>query len=659
MGGMTKTKKAIVLDFETESTADLKNVGGYAYSVHPSTDVMCLSWRDVNQEPGLEELWIPDSDNPESLFEEIENGAELWAFNAAFEKHIWQNVMVKKYGWPEVRADQWHCLAALSAYYGYSQNLDRCAAGLSITGKDAEGHKIMLALCNPKKRSKKTLADYDNQLSKLYDYCRQDVDVEANIYHILPGLPQEERKIWLLDQEINDRGIPFDVDLIDSAVKCTDMIIDNAKKLLPRLTDGMIETPGQIKKIIKFCKGRGVELPNLQAPTVDKVLKDKNKSKKYPDDVLRVLEIRQQASGAAVKKFNKAKVSVVDGRFRGGFVYYGAHTGRWTGKGVQPTNMPRMHFKNAEEVEEAIKAIASRDLSYIAKLDPKNPINVLTKSVRPSVTAPDGKKFICGDFAGIELRVLTWLVGDQPSIDRMIEYGSSQLYLDMAEAIFSRPITKGDTYEYTAGKSARLGLGYQMGPNRYVDYADTYDIELSLKVAKKVVRLYRQSNPLVKKSWYAVKKAAMSTLTDGMTRFYNKDIAFKYSANYKALIIRLTSGRELWYPGAFIDEDGEYDTIRYYGDVEGKWVKKKLYGGLIIENIVQALSRDLLCYSMHMLSSDGYDIVSHCYDEIVLEVDESDDGAAEAMTKAMTTTPAWAKGLPLAVDMWEGKRYRK
>ena len=647
--------RAIVIDFETESLTDLKKLGAYAYSVDPSTDAMCLAWQDADDwHPSL---WTPDEhDCPTELVDAIAGGAIVWAFNAFFEKSIWRNVMVPRYGWPDVPDNQWACLAARAAYYGYSQNLDRCAAGVSLdVSKDTVGHRVMMQLCNPKKRSKKTIADYAVNLEILYEYCKKDVQVEMDLYQQLPELPDTERKNWLLDQEINQLGIPFDVELVKAAVDCAAQINKNARNLLPRITDGAVSTPNQVAKILEFCKSRGVYLANLQADTVDQLVDRKT----LPDDVRQVLKIRKQAGTAAIKKFARAQQQLVDGRIRGGFVYYGAHTGRWTGKGVQPTNMPRMHFKGEEETEEAIRAIKSRDLGEVARLDKANPTDVLTKSVRPSITAEMGKTLVCGDFAGIELRVLTWLVGDQDSLDRIVEHGSGQLYLDMAEAIFDRKVSKSDTYEYTAGKSARLGLGYQMGAGRYVDMAAGYGIKIPPELAEKVVRVYRNKNPLVTDAWNAVKKCVTNTLTDGFPTKW-RNILFRYNPEYKALVITLPSKRELWYPGAHLDEDEKgYETIFYYGDKMGKWLKQKLYGGLLIENIVQAIARDLLCYSMRSLGKD-YDVVSHCYDEIVIEVlKKLAEQCVKDMTKAMTTPPQWAAGLPLGVDLWTGKRYRK
>jgi len=655
---------AFILDFESEATVDIKQCGAYAYSVHPDTDVMCLSWRLATGAPGTERLWHPgwtreSNEIPYELQIAVSATAiEFHAFNAFFESCFWANVMVKRYGWPEIAPKRWHCLAARSAYRGYSQNLARCAEGLRLPeDKDNEGHKIMMAMCRVGKRSKKVLADWDANQKKLRSYCKKDVEVEALIYHTVPPLPEKEEKIWRLDQQINREGLPFDEELVDSAQVAIDKIQKDARHQLPILTGGAVETPGQIAKIQKWANQYLPKpLDNLQAPTVEDLLA----SWSCPDNVREVLEIRQRAGTAAVKKFSRAKQQLVNGRARGLFVYYGAHTGRWTGKGTQPTNMPRLKYKTQEETEEAIRAIKSCDFAQIVALDPENPTNVLTKSVRPSVEAAPGKVFVASDFCGVELRGLTWLVDDKVALDTIRRKGSSQLYLDMAAQIYKRPISKeGDPFEYTCGKASKLGCGYQMGPDRFVEMAkDTYGVTVSLDLARTSVDVYRKSNPLTVQAWGTVKGMIVDVVKDGFPRQYRDVLKFRFVKG--SLIMKLPSGRELFYPRARIEETKFGEGVCYLGEKDGRLVKKRLYGGLTIENATQALSRCLLVDSMLELARRGFQTVSHCYDEIVSEVDEDRaDECLAAHNEILTKSPDWCKDLPLAIESWIGRRYRK
>lgn len=307
--------------------------------------------------------------------------------------------------------------------------------------------------------------------------------------------------------------------------------------------------------------------------------------------------------------------------------------------------------------------------------------NTLTKCVRASITAPDGKAFVAADWAGIELRVLTWYARDKDGLARIVEYGSSQLYLDMSAAVFGREVRKSETFEYTVGKAGRLGCGYGMGPyakrkngdgqrvadlddegrphGGFVEYARNYGIEITsqtLALADRVVKIYREENPKVTKLWDDCHKAAVSVVETGYPEAVN---GVKFSLRNDALVLRLPSGRELFYPRVGIEGRKGRKSLTYWGDKNKKWQILHLYGGLIVENIVQAMSRDILTPAM-LSVSEAYDIVSHCYDEIVCEVplDIADD-CAIFMDRVMCRRLSWARGLPLQTEIWKGKRYRK
>jgi DNA polymerase len=571
------------------------------------------------------------------------------------------------------------------------------------TVKDVEGSTFMKALMKPIKRSKKAIQFYDYYLWRTGEYCKVDVAAEADIVVDLDPLPKSERELWLLDQRINLKGLPLDRELVFAATDVNEIIQQRAQERLSEITNGAVRTPGQIAVIADWIEGQTGERPrDMTATTVQVMLDDM----RIDPHVAEVLRIRQDAGTSAIKKFKKMKSAILHdptSRFRGGYVFYGAHTGRWTGKVVQPTNLPRMHYNSDEEVDTAIKAIKSRSFDRMETIDKvslenaeaakkgkgldwtdvddwrPSATNCLTKCVRSAIAAPEGKVFVAADFSGIELRLLTWFVRDEKRLSRIVEKGSSQLYIDMAEKVFGRQVSKEDTFRYTVGKAGRLGCGYQMGSYRktqsgepmlneygepyggFIDYAKGYGVTVSIELADRVVNAYRHDNKLVKNAWRSLQWRVNSVVEEGMSLTFNGVRIGKEGDN---LYITLPSGRKLWYVDAGISSKKghggkSYSSVYYYGDKQKKWTKLYLYGGLELENIIQAMSRDLLCPAMVAINKE-YDIVSHTYDEIVCEVDEDEaDECADYMRLHMCKRHHWCRDLPLDVDMWTGKNYKK
>ena len=726
-------RRDMVIDVETESLEDIR-LGAYSYCIHPSTDVLCVSWRPLDDPPGTERVWFPglrlnpsfllwkfvnevlgresgpnppvflpgDTSMPVELRESLARGDRWWAHNAFFERCWYDQVMIPRYGWHRVPDDTWWCSAALAAYYGYSQNLERAGIGVGTRmTKDTIGRSLMMRMSPINKRTRAVLAEWPQNLYRLGEYCKTDVSSEAELIRSLPPMPAAERATWLLDQRLNLRGLPLDRELVVAGAASSALIQRDARRRLPALTGGAVTTPGQVGRIREYVEQRtGRRLPDLQAVTVAQLLLDDE----IPNDVREVLRIRQDAGTAAIKKFAKESAAIShdpSARFRGGFVYYGAHTGRWTGRVVQPTNMPRAHFSGEDETEAGITAIKSGDLDQMidadrASLDAAraraadagrdfatwrpSATETLTKCVRASITAPEGRTFVAADWAGIELRVLTWFARDSAGLRRIVEHGSSQLYLDMAEAVFGQQVTKADTFRYTVGKAGRLGCGYGMGPyardrvagrwvariddhgrpyGGFVEYARAYGIEIThatLRLAERVVSVYRDTNQEVAQLWYRCHNAVVSVAESGYPEEIN---GVKFSRCRGALVLGLPSGRELFYPRIRVEERKGRKSLSYMGDKNKKWQRLHLYGGLIVENIVQAMSRDILVPAMHRVS-ERYDIVSHCYDEIVSEVMIGQEPECAAyMDAAMCDPLHWCPDLPLETEIWTGKRYRK
>ena len=358
----------LTIDFETRSRADLKKVGAWAYAQHPSTEIMCMAMRTESPlVKGLVNevstgLWAPDKFGSkiteplpwlaEKGFKiDIEHADTIEAHNAGFERAIWEEICVKRLGWPTIPPGKWRCSAAKAAAHSLPRSLEGAgeALGLAIQ-KDKEGHRIMLKLCKPRTPTKKnpnTWNEDPEDLLKLFRYCLRDVEAEHALSEALRALSLKEQAVWHLDQEINARGVYVDVDAAKAAIS---IVTKHSKAMLNEmdgLTHDMVKSVTQVAKTLDWLKTRGVDLPNLQKETVKDYLKDHPYMHRDPR---RVLEIRQSLSKSSTSKYT-ALINVAgdDQRARGLFMYCAAGTGRWGGKHIQPQNLPRPEFADTDK----------------------------------------------------------------------------------------------------------------------------------------------------------------------------------------------------------------------------------------------------------------------------------------------------------------------
>jgi DNA polymerase len=693
----------------------LKKHGISRYARDPSTYVLCLSY---GTNPKEIDTWFPPVGGsvtnrtyppmPALVRFALDNGWEFHAHNASFEQHIWWYIMHHQLGWDAVPSHRWRCTAAKAAYANMPRALEHVGiwVGLNDDGKDKEGHKLMKAMTVPSKATKNkpsTFIDDSDSHEKLRRYNRQDVKVEINVDERLPFWPEQEQRIWLLDQKINQRGIPVDVDLCRGAMTLFKRAMANANQEIAMLTGDVVTKPTQAKRIVDWANRRGVNIGNLREATVKEALKEKG----VPKDVKRVLEIRQEAGSAAVKKY-QATIDCADddGRARDLLLYYGAGPGRWAGKKLQPHNFKRgvsapedlcqaitlgdyeffqamaKALVDADEARTQAKRVAKDKpdlknfyVGHSVKKDAEgNPvpqtdvIPLLKATVKSIIKAPKGRKLIISDFSGIEARVLQWLAGNERAC-RMFREGAD-IYVDMACKIYGcepsdiiDPAT-GDIYPHMKdrrqiGKVAILGLGYGMGAAKFVATVwAQVGIKIDLPFAQKVVDAFRENNPEVTTLWHRLEKACVRTLRTGEhLRFYGGKLETKMQGKW--LCVRLPSGRWLHYYGArLVKEDGKYGEqyrIRY---LQKKGLDET-YGGKLVENVVQAISRDLLCDAMFRLDGAGHDIVMHVHDEIVVEADANDSNAEAFVHEAMRTVADWAAGCPVGAETHSSVRYSK
>lgn len=661
--------RQLILDFETASGVDLKEVGAWRYSEDVTTEVISLSWA---VDGGEIRTWYPTSDVPAIWITAFATNPEVLfiAHNCSFEKAIWRNIMVAQYGWPDVPDDQWHDTQAACAMKAIPLKLEKAAVALRLPiKKDTEGSKLTIAAS---KTNKKGYYDRSKEkLERIYEYNRQDVSAQSELHARLGPLPENERKVWLLDQIINQRGIPLDLEFVDKAQE----IVDKASvPLLKEFIDITGLNPTQNIKVKDWVNAQGIKLESLNKEIVSHLLGQESEDDdenatisdiKLPDNVRRALEIRSLVGSASVKKLSRMRKCVsLDGRARGLLQYHGASPGRWSGRLLQPQNFPRGTITDGAGTkltgDITIPAILSGSPEYV-ETTIGNPIETVISSLRHAIRTDKNHTLLSGDFTQIEARFVLAIAGQYDKLDIMGKGGS--VYCDMGQTIYKRPIDKKiDTEEYQIAKNSVLGLGFQMGWKKFkARYAKNHTDEF----CQQVVNTYRQNwAARVPKVWQGLEEAALQTVH---THKVHSAYGVEYRLEYGWLTTRLPSGRKLWYFNPHITRKAmPWDEL----DVRLAWTYQQMktgqfktvdaFGGLLTENVVQGLARDLMVNSMFNLEANGFPIILTVHDEIVCEC-ENELADEIAFKQIMEQRPQWAKDLliPVAVETWKGDYYKK
>jgi len=681
------------IDFETYSELDVRKVGAWRYSEHPSTDVLCLAYR-IPGEPMR--LWTPyfePMDNldkiPTPLLDYIEAGGIIEAHNNEFERAIWENVLVRKYNFPNLPFEQCRCSAAKAAALALPRGLDGLGQALGLeTVKDMTGNRLMKKISKPRKplkaEKKKLLEDPDvRELSptkfihdpsgeeivfrhekpeeyiRVFEYCETDTLVEEKASEIMPDLSPDELQVWRLDQKINKRGIYCDLKLVNTSLEFIEQYSKELTENLIDLTNGEVQTPGQRDKILAFLESNGLQMPGLTAADVEKSIKDPT----TPEICREVLEIRQALSKSSTKKFKKFLEMVCeDGRIRGTLLYHGASTGRWAGKGIQVQNLPRGTIK---DVGSCIEMILEGDYIFFRACYP-DVLGAISSCIRGALTAAPGRKLICADFSSIESRGLFWLADEEVGLE--IYRGDGKIYEEMAAEIYNKSPDEilGGTMERNLGKQAVLGCGYGMGAAKFQITCEGYGMDVDKPMAQKAVTAYRSKFPRVPAFWRECEDAAIgATLYPGKIYKTGK-VAWRVVGDF--LYAKLPSGRKIAYHKPKLERKktpwGEMKLVLTYTGVDSqtkRYCRQHTYGGKIVENITQAVARDFMAEAMLRIEDAGYSLIMSVHDELVAEVDE-DFGSLEDFERLMEELPEWAKGsspCPIAVEGWEGKRFKK
>lgn len=636
-------------DIETRSVVSLETAGASRYASDPTTEILCVGYAIDDNDP---KIWLLGDPIPP----EIETATHVVAHNFQFERAILTHKL-EPLGWPRIPLERQRCSMTLCLVNALPGALDNAATALGIPlQKDREGYKLMRKMSRPLPRRKGDPPDFirwhDNakDRKRLQEYCKRDVELERLVYRALPPLSPSEQALFVLDAVINQRGFHVDVELARAARAIAHAERIAINKEITEITEGEITTVDQVARILAFIRRHGHPISSLSKRSVSGILAHE------PGDAERLLELRRAGARASVRKLDALLASVdADNRLRGTLRFHAASTGRWSGRGYQPQNLKKVETR---DIDAAVDAILAGDMDRIQELGA--PLTIAGDVSRSIICAAPGHVLIGGDFSAIESRVLAWLAGETWKLEIYRKYDetgdpSLEPYCATATRILKRTVTPEDEAGRQIGKTADLALGYggSLGAwRRFNPNDDRPDGEILQNIAD-----WRRTHPAIAKFWKDMRRAALQAVHTGQ-RIKLDRISFEMETG--ALRMVLPSSRAISYPQASLGP-GKFEGTRevYFKDnAKGAWTETGSWYGLLVENAVQAIARDLLAAAIVRLEAAGYPVVLHVHDEVVCEVPEG-FGSAEDFLRLLTVLPDWAEGLPVAARAWTGPRYTK
>ena len=646
-------RRRLMVDLETFSSADLAKGGLHKYVESPDFEILLLAyaWDDGP----VEVVRLSDVDTYHEMQGIVagllDPDTVKVAHNSAFER-----ACLTKHLGRELPAEEWEDTMILAAMNGLPMSLDAAGAALQLKDqKIKEGTSLISYFCKPCKptltnggRTRNLPEHAPDKWDRFVEYCRRDVEVEQAIYYRLHRfpVPDWERKVWALDARINERGVLIDTELAQAAIDIGEEFREEHMAEMQRLTG--LENPNSVAQLKDWLEAVGVSCDSLSKATLAELLHNAT-----DPTTRRVLELRQMLGKTASKKYEAMTAAACkDNRVRGILQYYGAgRTGRWAGRLVQPQNMAQNHLDAIGQVRELVR---QRDLETL-ELCYDNVPDVLGQLTRTAIVAPPGHTLLVSDYAAIEARVIAYLAGEQWRMDVFAQGGD--IYCSSASQMFRVPVVKHGVNGHLRqkGKIAELACGYGGGVSALKAFgADK--MGLTEEEMQDIVTQWRQASPTIPKFWRDTEKAAKNALRNP-GRAFTVPCGVKYLKDADALRCRLPSGRILSYWGAYLDEID--DSIRFMGQNQTtrKWERTETWGGKLVENIVQAVSRDCLAVALLRLDEAGYKVAFHVHDEIIAE---APDGTRwEDMAAIMGEPIDWAPGLLLRGDGYATKFYMK
>lgn len=685
----------VFADTETYSDLPLKvGVHRYAEKGEINMSQWAIDDGDVRVEDGLH----PD------FLEALAEADRVVFHNAAFDR-----TMLRVAHGVDLPVEKTWCTMAQARSVGLPGGLGRLCEMLKIESdeaKDKAGKALMMLFCKPRPKNsavaRYTKDTHPEEWGRYRAYGGRDILAMRRVYHALPVWNYAnpfERSLWELDARINERGFAVDLDLARGAI---DAVAAEKKKLADRvayLTDGEVEAATQRDALLKhLLEAYGVSLPDMTASTLERRIEDPD----LPDAVRELLSIRLLASGTANAKYQRLVDAVSsDGRLRGTLEWCGAaRTGRWSGRLFQPQNLPRPWLKQAE-IDLGIRAISQG----VADLVLDNTIDVATNAIRGVIVAAEDRKLVVSDLSNIEGRVLAWLAGEEWKLQAFRDFDAGighELYKITAGNVLGKPpedITKDE--RQTAGKVPELACGYQGAVGAFASMAALYNMVLPEDDVLRVVKSWRKSNPQIVSFWYELGDAALRAVRSAGTTIYCRKLKLRRDGSW--LRIMLPSGRALCYampkitpghkcgycngtgkepqiaPGTFNDVlpveptdprcpdcfgKGKIPEVLSYKGIDPytrRWSDIRTYGGKLVENVTQAVARDVMADAMLRVEEGNYpfEIMLTVHDELITEAPDDDEIDDKLLSEILSVPPNWAQDLPLAAGGFQAKRYRK
>ena len=657
---------SLEIDIESFSSVDLKKCGVYKYASSPDFEILLFGVSVDGGEVTVYDLASGDT-VPEDIIRALsDNSVIKWAYNASFERvclSVWLRRNYPQYfSFYSIEGDtvrnyldpsSWRCSLVWGAYMGLPLSLEGIGKVLKLENqKMAEGKALIRYFCVPCKPTKanggrtRNLPEHDPvKWSTFIAYNKRDVETEMAIQQKLSKFPVPDF-LWAeyhLDQEINDRGIQLDMVLVDQAIAIDERSREELSAKMRQLT--ALENPNSVQQMKEWLTKHGLEVDSLDKKAVKELLKT------APPELAEVLELRRQLAKSSVKKYQAMQNAVcADGRARGMFQFYGANrSGRWAGRLIQLQNLPQNHMAHLEDARSLVR---SGDYSMLSTLYDSVP-EILSELIRTAFVPRDGYKFIVSDFSAIEARVLSFLAGESWRLKVFAENGD--IYCASASAMFHVPVEKHgqNAHLRQKGKIAELALGYG-GSVGALKSMGALEMGLAEEELQPLVDAWRTSNPNIVQLWWDVDNAVKTTVRQRLDT-ETHGIRFRYRSGM--LFIILPSGRQLCYvkPKMGTNKFGG-ESVTYEGvSSTKKWERIESYGPKFTENVVQAISRDILMYAIRTLSHCF--IVGHVHDELIIECGM--DVSLDAICEQMGRTPPWIKGLNLRADGYETMFYKK
>lgn len=653
-----KAMTVLQIDLETYSSVDLKKSGVYRYVEAEDFEILLFGYAYDDEPKRVIDLTAFE-DLPEQVRHDLTDPEVIkTAFNAAFER-----TCIAKHFSIKCDPRQWQCTMVWALALGLPGGLEEVAKILKVEAqKDTRGKNLIKYFSIPCKPTKanggrtRNLPHHEPEKWEQYkEYNGQDVEAERAVRKKMERfpVPSHEWELWALDQEINDRGVRLDPMLMHQAIACDEQyearLVQEAKELTG------LDNPNSLPQLKGWLAERGLETPDGLSKDFMPILLDAAPD----DDTRRMLELRQEMSKTSVDKYHAmTRCICADDRARGLLQFCGAgRTWRWAGRLIQVQNLPQ---NKIEDLGLARDILRGGDFELLEMMFGAPPF-VLSQLIRTAFVPSEESRFMVADFSAIEARVIAWLADEMWVLD--VFRGHGKIYEATAANMFGVPfetITKGHrNYELRArGKVAVLACGYQGGPNALAAM-DTKK-EIDPNEYPRLVEQWRAANPSIKQLWYAAERAAIKAVKEKATVKLPHGVQYRYKAG--VLFADLPSGRSLAYVNPRIKPDPNFNKDGIVFDTVGqnkKWVSERTYGGRLVENLVQAIARDCLAYSMMQLAAEDFQIVMHVHDEVVIDEPNWTARTVDDVTRIMSRPIPWAPGLPLSAAGYECDFYQK